>query len=242
MFFKFVFVLSQTYLLFCLNICMFCICVVTKLSCVLFKSLYVVHLCCLKLSVGSVYMFACFAFVLSQTYNVFCSIVCIVAFVLSQTCFVCYWNICSFCNCVVTIVLWARFSLNVCMFCVCVVPNVWCVLSKCLPVLHLCCHKRMMGSVEMFACFTCICVVTNCSVFCLNVRMFCICVIANVTCVLLKCLLILQLCRHNRYALCGLCLNFSMFSICVVSNVYWVLSKCLRVLHLCRHKLTLCSV
>ena len=30
----------------------------------------------------------------------------------------------------------------------------------------------MMGSVEMFACFTCICVVTNYGVFCLNVRMF----------------------------------------------------------------------
>ena len=90
---------------------------------------------------------------------------------------------------------YAAVLLAVCMFTgICVVTNVCCVQSKCLPVLHLRCHKLMMGSIEMFACFTCICVVTNYGVFCLNVR---ICVIANVTCVLLKCLLILHLCRHN---------------------------------------------
>ena len=64
--------------------------------------------------------------------------------------------------------------------------------------------------------------------------MFCICVIANVTCVLLKCLPILHLCRHNRIV--GSAFNVSLFCICVVSNVFWVLCKCLRVLLLCRHK------
>ena len=172
--------MSQTYLVFCLNICMFCICVVTKLFRVLFKSLYVVHLCCLKLSVsvGSVYMFACFAFVLSQTHNVFCSIVCI--------------------------------------SCICVVTNVLCVLLKYLLVLqlcrhnrllgqvlikrlyvvHLCCFKLSVGSVYMFACFAFVLSQTH-NVFCSIVCISCICVVTNVLCVLLKYLLVLQLCRHN---------------------------------------------
>ena len=190
--------MSQTYLWFCLNICMFCVCVVTKLLRVLFKSLYVVHLCCLKVSVGSVYMFACFAFVLSQTYHLFCS--------------------------------------NVCISCICVVTNALCVLLKYLlvpqlcrhnrlldPVLlkrlyvvHLCCLKLSVGSVYMFACFTFVLSQTH-NMFCSIVCISYICVVTNVLCVLLKYLLVLQLCPHNRL-------------------VDPVLIKHLYVLRLCRHK------
>ena len=120
------FVSSHTYLVFYSNVCIICICVVSNVPFVLFKYLFVlhlcrhkvtlcsvkslyVHLCCLKLIVGSVYMFACFAFVLPQTYNVFCSIVCI--------------------------------------SCICVVTNVLCVLLKYLLVLQLCRHNRLVGPV-----------------------------------------------------------------------------------------------
>ena len=39
------------------------------------------------------------------------------------------------------------FFLNSCMFCICVVTNVDCVLFNCLHNLHLCCYKRILGSV-----------------------------------------------------------------------------------------------
>ena len=57
------FVLSQTYGVFCLKVCMFCICVVTNVPCILFNCLHNLHLCCHKCTLGSVEMFACFAFV-----------------------------------------------------------------------------------------------------------------------------------------------------------------------------------
>ena len=117
---------KSTSVLFCLNICMFCICVVTKLPCVLFKSLYVVHLYCLKVIVGSVYMFARFAFVLSQTYNVFCSIVCI------------SW-ICVVPN-VLCVLLKYLLVLQLCRHNGLVGP----VIIKRLYILRLCRHKRML--------------------------------------------------------------------------------------------------
>ena len=59
--------LSETYLGFCLNVCVFYNCVMANLPCVLFNSFYNFHLCFLKRIVHSVFIFACFAFVLSQT-------------------------------------------------------------------------------------------------------------------------------------------------------------------------------
>ena len=167
---------------------MFCVCVVTKLLRVLFKSLYVVHLCCLKVSVGSVYMFACFTFVLSQTHNMFCSIVCIS-------------YICVVTN-VLCVLLKYLLVLQLCPHNRLVDP----VLIKHLYVLHLCRHKRTLCSVEMFSHFAfvssqsyrgfCLNVSIFCLVFvlsqtylgfCLNVCVFYICVVTNLTCVLFHC-------------------------------------------------------
>ena len=95
MFACFTFVSSQTYLVFFLKFCRFCICVlinvqcvllivctscifvVPNVQCVLFNCLYKLHLCCHKRTMSFVQLFVQAAFVLSQTYNVFCSIVCI---------------------------------------------------------------------------------------------------------------------------------------------------------------------
>ena len=167
---------SQTYLVFCLIVCMFCIfvvtnlpcvllivcmfcfCVVTNVPCVLFKCSHVLHLRRHKRTLSSVEMFARFAFVSSQSY-------------------------CGFC-------------VNICMLCTCVVANVPCVLFDCLYNLHLCCHKRTLCSVEMLARFAFVSSQTY-LVFCLIVRMFCICAITNVPCVLFNCLHNLHLCCHK---------------------------------------------
>ena len=66
------FVSSRTYVELYSNVCIICFCVVTNVPCVLFKCLHVLHLCCHKRTLGSVEMFACFAFVLSQTDFGFC--------------------------------------------------------------------------------------------------------------------------------------------------------------------------
>ena len=68
------------------------------------------------------------------------------------------------------------FCLNVRMFCICVVTNVTCVLLKCLLILHLCRHNRIVGSVSTLVCFTFVLSQTY-LVFCLNICMFCICVV-----------------------------------------------------------------
>ena len=133
--------LSQTLGVFCLNVHMFCICVATNVTCVLLKCLLILHLCRHNRIVGSVSTLVCFAFVLSQTYLVFC--------------------------------------LNICMFCICVVKNVPCILIKLLHVAHLCCLKRIMGSVCLFTCFAFVLSQTF-NVFCLIVCISCICVVTNV--------------------------------------------------------------
>ena len=147
MFACFTFVSSQTYLVFCLTLSITFICVVSNVLCVLFSCSHVLHLCCLKRTTCS-YFFSVRLFVK-------------VAFVLSQTCLVLlkYLLVLQLCRhnrlvgpfecfAFVSSQTYDGFFLTVCMFtCICVVTNVWCVLSKCLPVLHLRCHKRMMGTV-----------------------------------------------------------------------------------------------
>ena len=173
------------------------ICVVTNFRCVLFKSLHLLHLCRHKRTLRSVEMFAHFAFVSSQSYRGFflnVSIFCLV-FVLSQT--------------------YLGFCLNVCVFYICVVTNLTCVQFHWVD--HdqgFCWNDHDRGSVEMFASFTCICVVTNHGVFCLNVRVFCICVVTNVTWVLFNCLFVQHLYRHTPRILCSIQLFFNLYLRC----------------------------
>ena len=71
------FVLSQTFGVFCLNVCLFCICVITNVWWVLFFYDCIFCLCPPhKRMVRSFYMLAYFAFLSSQTYLVFWSHVC----------------------------------------------------------------------------------------------------------------------------------------------------------------------
>ena len=100
--------------------------------------------------------------------------------------------------------------------------ELWCVLFKCSHVLHSCCHKGNLCSVEMFAPFA---FVSSQSYrgFCLNVSMFCLVFVLSQTYL-------------------GFCLNVCVFYIFVVTNLTCVLFHCFYNLHLCCHKLFVCSV
>ena len=120
------------------------------------------------------------------------------------------------------------------------------LLTVCMFHLHLCCHKRNLCYLEMFAHFAFVSSESHYE-FCLNVSMFCICVVWNVPWVLSKCLRVLQLCR-GKLTLCSFynfhlcCLKrivhsafiFACFAF-VLSQTCLVLLNYVLVLQLCRH-------
>ena len=155
--------LSQTYLVFCLNVCMFCFCVVTNLPCVLFKRFFVLHLCCHKRTLCSVEMFARFAFVSSQTYLAFRLIVCM------------------FCICVVTNVLSVLFKyfyvLHLCRH-----KRIMCSVEMSTS------FAGSLSSVSLVVVrFACVVTIVLWAGFCLNVCLFCICIVINVWCMFCVC-------------------------------------------------------